>query len=741
MSVVPSIWNVPYHRNPFFTGREDILKNLHNTLTAGKTAALTQPQAIRGLGGIGKTQTAVEYAYRYYNVYKAVLWAKADTREVLVTDFVSIADLLNLPEKNEQDQNKAVNAVKRWLQNHLDWLLILDNVEDLEMVEEFIPTTTGGHILLTTRTQATGTANNVDVHKMEAEEGALFLIRRAKVITLDAPLDSAKPADCDKAREVSQVLDGLPLALDQAGAYIEETACTLSEYLDLYQAQYAELLKDRGQLTFGHPESVVTTFSLAFEKVEQNNPAAAELLQLCAFLHPDDIPEEIITEGALDLSPVLQSTTTNLYQLKKSIAELLKYSLIHRDPETKGLSIHRLVQAVLKNWMDEPIERLWAERAVRAVSRTFPNVEYAVWSRCQRCLPHAQVCAVLIKQWTIMSLEAARLLDQAGSYLKERAQNAQAELMLQQSLAIYEKIWGPEHPDVAHSLNNLAEVYRQGKYAQAEPLYQRALAIWEQTLGPVHPYVAIGLNNLALLYFTQGKYVQAEPLFQRAISIWEKIPGAEDPHIANSLNSLAELYRVQGKYAQAEPLFQRALAIREQRLGTEHRHVSNSLNGLALLYHVQGRHAEAEPLFRRALAIREKVLGREHPAVAVCLNNLALLYSTQGKYTQAESLYQQALAIYKQIPGGSEHSDTATCLNNLARLYHIQGRYAEAEPLFRRALAIRKNALGSDHPNVATSLENYANLLRKTNREAEAAELEARAKAIRAQYTQKDQEQ
>jgi NB-ARC domain len=162
----PLIWNVPYRRNPFFTGREDVLKNLHTTLIEGNTAALTQPQAISGLGGIGKTQVAVEYAYRNANEYQAVLWVKADSREVLISDFVSIADPLDLPEKNEQDQNRVVNAVKRWLQNHVDWLLILDNVEELEIIDEFVPPAVKGHILLTTRAQATGTANSAGIENL-----------------------------------------------------------------------------------------------------------------------------------------------------------------------------------------------------------------------------------------------------------------------------------------------------------------------------------------------------------------------------------------------------------------------------------------------------------------------------------------------------------------------------------------------------------------------------------------------
>lgn len=315
--MLPLLWNVPYQRNPFFTGREDTLTHLHNTLTAGKTAALTQPQAISGLGGIGKTQTAVEYAYRYSSEYQAVHWAKADSLEALISDFVSIAGLLDLPLKNEKDQNVVVNAVKRWLQSNNEWLLILDNVQVWDLVNNFIPTGSKGHILLTTRAQATGPiAENIEIEKMTTDEGASFLLRRAKLI------DKATEEDHNKARELSEIMDGLPLALDQAGAYIEETQCGLSQYLDLYHKRRAELLKRRGGFATGHPESVTTTFSLSFEKVGQANFAAVELLHLCAFLHPDDIPEEIITEGAPELGPVLQPVAVDQIKLDEAIREL-----------------------------------------------------------------------------------------------------------------------------------------------------------------------------------------------------------------------------------------------------------------------------------------------------------------------------------------------------------------------------------------------------------------------------------
>ena len=197
-------------------------------------------------------------------------------------------------------------------------------------------------------------------------------------------------------------------------------------------------------------------------------PAAVELLRLCAFLHPDAIPEEIITEGAPDLGPVLQSIASDPFNLNEAIGALLSFSFVHRDPAAKTLSIHRLVQAVLKDGdgMDESTQRMWAERTVRAVNRTFPNVEFTTWPCCQRYLPHAQVCAAYIEQWNMAFPEAARLLNQAGTYLRERAQYKQAEPLLTQALTIQENIVGPKHPDVAITLNNLAGLYQdQGKYS------------------------------------------------------------------------------------------------------------------------------------------------------------------------------------------------------------------------------------------------------------------------------------
>ena len=638
-----ALWHVPYDPNPFFTGRESVLEELQKTLEAKGRAALT------GLGGVGKTQTVLEYACRHRAEYEAVLWAKARSREALLSDFAEIARVLNLPAKDLEDQSLVVAAVKRGLEDSADWLLVLDNADDLGPAREFMPAGGSGHVLVTTRAQATGRLARVEIPKMEPEEGALFLLRRANIIPEDAPLDKATDADRAKAIEISKEMDGLPLGLDQAGAFIDETPSTPAEYLELYRTRGEELRARMSDLEMDYLYSVATTWSLSFEKVEAASPAAADLLRLCAFLAPDAIPEEILTEGADELGGDLGPAANDPLKLTEALREAGRFSLIRRSPTGKTLDIHRLVQIVLKDGMDEETRRLWAERAVRAVNQAFPDPEFEKWPVCDRVLPHAQVAAKVVQEWGFGFVEAARLLNQVGYYLYQRAQYAEAEPLLKRSLALYEKALGPHHPDVATSLHNLALLYHdQGKYAEAEPLYERSLAIREKALGSDHPYVAASLGNLGRLYHNQGEYAEAEPLFRRSLAIGEKALGSGHPHVATSLHNLAELYRAQGKYAEAEPLLKRSLAIGEKALGSDHPEVAASLNNLAALYHEQGRYAEAEPLLKRSLAIDEKALGSDHRDVATVLENYAVLLLDTNRETEAAKMEARARRIRRK---------------------------------------------------------------------------------------------
>ena len=631
--------NLP-ERNPFFTGRESELAQLREALAAQARAVLS------GLGGVGKTQTALEYAYRHLEEYDYAFWASAASREALLAGYVAIAGLLKLPEADEQDQMLAVAAVQRWFASHGRWLLILDNADDLGIAREFLPPAKGGHALLTSRAEATGTlARVVKIQEMAIQEGALFLLRRARCIAENASLEVAAPADQEKAGEIVLQLGGLPLAVDQAGAYIDETACGPAGYLERYRKHAPELLRLRGALSPDHPDPVASTWALSFKNIEKANPAAAELLRFCAFLHPDAIPEEVFVQGAPGLGSVLRAVGTDELALDCAISEILKYSLLRRDPNARTLKIHRLVQAVLKQAMDDTMQRLWAERVVRAVNRAFPDAEFSTWALCERLLAQAHACAVLIDLWGLEFPEAARLLNQAGRYLFKRGHYTDTERFYKQSLAIREKTLGAEHLDVAWSLHNLAGLYRkQSQYNRAEPLYEQALAIWEK-IDSEHPEVARNLNSLAALYRDTGQYLKAESQLERALRIWEKTRGPEQAEIAWVLHSFGSLYRIQDKYEKAEPFYQQALAILEKCREPGHPDVAQTHCRLAQLYDDQGQYAKAEPGYKRALEIYEKALGPEHPEVATCAEYYASLLRKMNRPAEAEPLELRARAI------------------------------------------------------------------------------------------------
>lgn len=686
-----SVTNLPFERNPFFTGREKLLTDLHTAF--GKKTTTAQTQAISGLGGLGKSQVAIEFAYRYRDDYNAVFWVRSDSQLALSSGFGEIARLLNLPEKDAQNPEDIVRAVNRWLENNPGWLLIFDNADEPEMLKEFRPRNANGHFLLTSRAQvfdALGVVKPIEIDVMSPEESVKFLFTRTGRDDNNAKEKSA-------AAEIAEETGYLPLALEQAGAFVNAKKARFQDYLAGYRKRRLELLKESRPVTGDYPGSVATTWSINFQEVQKASEASSDLLRASAFLSPDRIPLELISKGKSELGPALSDALADVEEdplvLHKVLEPLTRYSFIRLDADSQTYNIHRLVQEVVRDGMDENTQRLWVERVVRALNQSFPTVEFGNWRLCERLLPHARVAAKLIEKSDLEFEEAARLLNQVGLYSRERGRYSEAVRLLARPLAIYEKVLGPEHPDVAVSLNNLALLYdHQGKYAEAEQLYQRSLAIREKVLGPEHLDVALGLNNLAGLYDNRGKYAKAEPLYQRSLAILEKALGPEHPTVAVSLNNLSELYRKQERYAEAEVLQKRSLEIRETVLGSEHPDVARGLNNLAALYQGQGKYAEAEPLFERSLTIRQKVLGNDHPDLAFSFNNLAMLNATQGKHAEAESLFRQSLAIFEQ-------------------------------------------ALGLNHPSVATVLENLAILLQATGRPAEAMELNIRSAAIRAKYS------
>jgi tetratricopeptide (TPR) repeat protein/CHAT domain-containing protein len=322
-------------------------------------------------------------------------------------------------------------------------------------------------------------------------------------------------------------------------------------------------------------------------------------------------------------------------------------------------------------------------------------------------------------------------LDNLAALHQAQNQYDEAARLYQNSLAIREKVFGPDHYDITTKLNELAIIhYRQGEYAEAESLFLRALKILEGTLGPDHADVAGMLNNLASLYETQDKYTEAESFYTRARNIYEKILGPNSLEVATLLNNMAGLYKEQTKYAEAESLYKRALEIRESASPPDYAKVAGSLNNLASFYDEQAKYTEAESHYSRAVAMMEKATGPHHPDLAIVLGNLGEFYRRQGKYDKAEPLARRALEIDEKVLG-PEHPYVASDLMSLGELYRVQGKYVEAEPLFKRAITINEKAMGPKHGNVARALNFLAELFFDQGRYSEAEPLFQRSLSIR----------
>lgn len=350
---LPPIWNVPHQRNPNFTGRGQLLEDLRQSLLEGKTAALT---ALHGLGGVGKTQLALEYAYRFAPDYDLVWWVRSEDPSGLAAAYAGLAGPLNLPEKEAAEQEVAVAAVRQCLGQRAKLLLIFDNAGEPQNLKGYIPQGGGGQVLITSRNPAWGgVARPLDVRVWDRDESVAFLLKRT------GREDTTDEEEKASAAVLAQELGDLPLALEQAGAYIEACGCSIAHYLELFRTRRQELLK-RGQPSQDYPDTVATTWELSFQKLQEASPAAANLLNLCAFLAPDDIPKDLLVEGAVQLPEPLAGIVHDPVAFNDALAVLRRYSLMEVADE--ALAVHRLVQAVVRDRLNKKGKEQWCEAAV-----------------------------------------------------------------------------------------------------------------------------------------------------------------------------------------------------------------------------------------------------------------------------------------------------------------------------------------------------------------------------------------
>ncbi len=593
-----------------FIGRADELDRLDAILTQDRRAAVTQVgrAAVQGMGGVGKTTLAVEYANRFRGLYDGVWWCPAETRAGLMTSLAALATKLEAASPEEADVEKAAQAALRRLAEQGDiWLLVYDNVASPEEIDGLLPAA-GARALITSRfLDWSDWADEVLLDVLPIADATAFLEGRAG------------RNDETGARTLAEALGRLPLSLNHAAATCKRTQMSFAAY-----AAKASSLIEAAPRGAPYPRSVAATFDLAIDDAVAQCPAAEALMAFLAFCAPDRIPLTLL-EGAID------GETERM----EALAALAELSLVKHDPFEDGapaMTAHRLVQAVARARADRKGTAQGAVvRLIARLAALYPDDGYnnpASWPRCAPLTPHLLASCETETAEPATNLKRAALLHRAGSYFHGRGAYSQARPLFERALAIREKALGPEHPDTAASLNNLAGLLQaQGDLEGARPLFERALAIYEKALGPEHPDTAGSLNNLAGLLQDEGDLAGARPLYERALAIYEKALDPEHPDAATSLNNLADLLQDQGDLAGARPLFERALAIREKALGPEHPDTATSLNNLAKLLQDQGDVAGARPLFERALAICEKTFGPEHPTTTAIGNNLANLPS------------------------------------------------------------------------------------------------------------------
>jgi tetratricopeptide (TPR) repeat protein len=727
--IPPRLHNLPFSSlGDLLKGRDEELRKLQD----GATTAITQAETIYGLGGIGKTRLAVEYAWRSGHLYDAAFFVVAESPEALRSNLANLArpDLLNLPEHKAAAQEESVAAVLRWLREHDRWLLILDNVDTKEAeqaVVSIVPSLSVGRVLITSRIRDwPATIRRQPIETLSVDEAQRFILDR----TANDRATSAD--DQDQALRLAEELGGLPLALEQAAAYVSQRQMNLAEYLEEWEKEREKVLNWYDGSVMQYPAPVAVTWQKTFQELR---PTAAAILRLTAYLAPDPFPSKMFEDGAEIVDEAVgmlcEETGAQIEDssIKEAIIELASYSMVTRKGES--FTVHRMVQDALRSRIPEEQRRDWVERSLRLVDDFSPQDpdDVRTWPIWDLLRPHA-ARVIQYADDAGIAHPTAQLINSLSILLFTKGLYREAEPLMRRTLQINEDSFGSQHPDVANALNNLGQLlWATNHLAEAEPLMRRALQINENSFGSQHGEVAGVLNNLATFLQDTNRLAEAEPLIRRALQISENSFGPQHPYVAYNLNNLAQLLKVTNRLMEAETLMRRALQICEDSFGPQHPNVATSLSNIVLLLQATNRLAEAEPLMRRALQIDEESLGPQHLNVARDLNNLALLLQDTNRLAEAEPLMRRALQIDEDT-FGPQHPNVAIRLNNLARLLQSTNRLAEAEHLMRRALRINENSLGFQHPSVATNLNNLAMLLQSTNRLAEAEPLMRRALKI-----------
>jgi len=563
-----TIQNIPFPSiGKFFKGRGDELKKIEANLTNNDAMAITQVQAIYGLGGVGKSRLAVEYAWDALNKkkYSTVLFVRADDPETLHSNIASLTDtkILNLPEKAATQEEKKVNAVFRWFSENTKWLLIIDNADtedSVNKIKEYLPQLNNGDVLITSRIRNWGASvKRESLDTISLQDAADFLIERTEN---DRNLTDDDPND---AKKLAEILGCLPIALELAAAYINWHELSFRKYMEEWEKERTEVLKwfEKTEVE-SYPCSMAVTWQRTFNNLSL---ISRTILRLSSFLAPDPIPENMFTDNgdlikeAAELLIEETKEKESGINLKDAFAELSKYSMIRRQDDF--FYVHKMVQEVMQLRIPEDKKRKWIEKTLNLLDKTDvkdPN-DVRNWPLWDILRPHI---AIIVKKGDENEIfePTSKLMNDLGLLLYTKALYSEAEPFMWRALEINEASFGKDHSKVAIYLNNLTQLLKDtNRLKEAEPLMRRALKIDVASFGKNHPVVARDLNNLAALFQDTNRIEEAEPLIQRALEINEVSLGKNHPNVAIVLWSYGVLLQEKGESEKGKKLVERALRI------------------------------------------------------------------------------------------------------------------------------------------------------------------------------------
>jgi tetratricopeptide (TPR) repeat protein len=687
--------NLPRSGVRQFVGRKLELEALHRQLQQNECVSIS---AIAGMGGVGKTELALQYALNYKHTYQCgICWLQAKGTDVgsQIVQFgrshlqLNPSDELNLPAQvgfcwtywPKPDQ--SLTGENR---SQADVLIVLDDVTSYEVTKPFLPPAKSRFkVLLTTRLRLGCSVQLLEVDVL-SEFAALELLE-----SLITP--KRVQSELETARQLCNWLGYLPLGLELVGRYLARkpdlSLVSMQERLE--KKRLGERSLNKLEVGMTSELGVGAAFDLSWETLSEPAKQLACLLSLCALAPiPWSLVEQTLSNQDSDeLEDIRDDSLSSLHLIQRV-----------------GGGVYRLHQ-LIREFLQEKLERLdQAGELKRALISGMATVARQIPP--DPTVDHITTFSPIISHL----LEASKALNGyaeeqdltaiflgVGNFYQGQEFYAEADSWFQHCLEVTQKRWGTDHPLLVTLSNQLAHVYHhQGRYAEAEILLLQTLELGKAKLGAEHTEVAAVLHTLGCVYESQGRYAKAEPTYREALAIQKQLLGSEHPEIAKSLHILAKFYLNQDRFAEAMLAFEEALAMRQKLFGREHPRVAATLSNLAKLYTKQGRELEAESILVEVLAMQKRLLGEEHLNISFTLTNLSKLYTAQKRYAEAEALLIQALTIRKKMLG-DKHRYVGNALAYLAKLYSAQGNASQAQPLYVQALEISEHQLGSVHPD------------------------------------------